>query len=141
MSEIEQNEKDRIFCRHNISHSLDVARIAALMAADEGIHIDRELIYAAALLHDIGRAKTADNHREKSWELAEDILISCGFSDEERTEIKYAIIYHGDENSSDESSFRGIFCKADKLSRNCFMCRAKKECYWNADKKNLYIRV
>ena len=40
-----------------MDHFLDVARIATLMAADEGLARDRDLLYAAALLHDIGRVE------------------------------------------------------------------------------------
>ncbi|MDE6895781.1 MAG: HD domain-containing protein, partial [Lachnospiraceae bacterium] len=48
-------EKDRIFCRHSIEHLLDVARIMYIYNLEDGCGLNRELIYAAALLHDIGR--------------------------------------------------------------------------------------
>lgn len=48
-------EKDRIFCRHTMEHFLDVARLMYLYNLEEHAGLDKELIYAAALLHDIGR--------------------------------------------------------------------------------------
>ena len=32
-----------------------------------------------------------------------------------------------------------IIYKADKLSRQCFNCKAEKECYWSSEKKNFKI--
>ena len=48
-------EKDRIFCRHTMEHFLDVARLMYIYDLEDGAGIDKEIIYAAALLHDIGR--------------------------------------------------------------------------------------
>ena len=56
MGMIRERELARIFCCHGLDHCLDVARIAYMLDMDEGAGIDRELIYAAALLHDVGRA-------------------------------------------------------------------------------------
>lgn len=41
--------------RHGMVHFLDVARIGTIIALEEGLKIDREWIYAAALLHDCGK--------------------------------------------------------------------------------------
>lgn len=48
-------ERDRKFCRHGISHFLDVARLAYIRCLEERLDVDKDVIYAAALLHDIGR--------------------------------------------------------------------------------------
>ncbi len=141
MKAIDHMEKNRVFCRHNIEHCLAAARIALLLSYEENLDVPKELIYAAALLHDIGRAEAEKDHREISGELAEDILTDCGFNKDEICEIKYAIACHGDDTTAKENSFRGIFYRADKLSRNCFMCSAKGECYWAEDKKNSYLKV
>ena len=51
----ETAEKDRRFCRHDMAHFLDVARIAWILNLQEEAGAEQELIYAAALLHDCGR--------------------------------------------------------------------------------------
>ena len=48
-------EEERIFCRHDMSHFLDVARLSWIENLEKGLGIEKELIYAAALLHDCGR--------------------------------------------------------------------------------------
>ena len=44
-----KKEMNRIFCHHDLVHFLDVARIGWIL------NLDKELLYGAALLHDIGR--------------------------------------------------------------------------------------
>ena len=46
-------EAERCFCRHDMVHFLDVARIGMILNLKEGQGIDEEVIYAAGLLHDI----------------------------------------------------------------------------------------
>ena len=41
-------------------------------------------------------------------------------------------------DSDDELSI--LIYKSDKLSRNCFNCKAKEECYWDESKKNYSIK-
>ena len=48
-------EQERIFCKHNPQHFLDVARLAWIENLEKNLEISKELIYAAAFLHDIGR--------------------------------------------------------------------------------------
>ena len=55
MEQIRVLEQDRIFCRHDTTHFLDVARIAYIENLENGLGLAKEEIYAAALLHDIGR--------------------------------------------------------------------------------------
>ena len=56
LGNIAQLESGRIFCRHGIDHLLDVARIMWIKNLEEQLEFDREVIYATALLHDIGKA-------------------------------------------------------------------------------------
>ena len=58
--ENEKIEHDREFCCHQITHLLDVARIAYIKNLEAGLGIDKELIYTAAILHDIGKALDHD---------------------------------------------------------------------------------
>ncbi len=139
---IKQAEEDRIFCLHNMSHFMDVARIAYSINLEEGLEISKELIYATALLHDIGRFKQYEDgtpHEKASAELAPDILTETGFDEQEQKEILKAIREHRNKEIAKEKSLAGIIYRADKLSRPCFACEAEKQCDWKKSKKNMKI--
>ena len=55
MEHLAEYEKNRIFCRHGMDHLMDVARIAYIENLEKNCGISKEIIYGAALLHDIGR--------------------------------------------------------------------------------------
>ena len=62
-------------------HFLDVARIGTIIALEEGLELDREWIYAAALLHDCGKHEQYENgtpHEQASARIAPEILKDCG---------------------------------------------------------------
>ena len=89
VEEISQLEEKRVFCRHNTEHFLDVARLAYIENLEKGLGIEKELLYAAALLHDIGRVLEYTEqipHDKGSVLLAEKILPECGFTKEEERE-------------------------------------------------------
>lgn len=135
-------EKDRIFCRHDMAHFLDVARIATIISLEEGLNIDRELIYGAALLHDIGKhLQYSDGipHEQAGVMIANDILRNCGFNDGETSVIIDAIGSHRDDSVALEASLRGVLYRADKASRSCFSCVAEGDCNWKDSKKNHQI--
>lgn len=139
----EEAEADRCFCRHNMGHFLDVARIARIMNLEEGIAADTELIYAAALLHDIGRYlqyRDGTPHEKAGAAIAPAILEDCGFTEAEREEILGAIFSHRDASVAEEKSLRGLLYRADKASRPCFACKAEPDCDWKAEKKNLRLK-
>jgi len=135
-------EKKRIFCRHDIGHFLDVARIGWILVMEKGLSIEKETVYAAALLHDIGRhlqyAKGIP-HEKASAGLAPEILKECGFDDKEIDVIVEAIGKHRDKSAANEENLNGILYCADKASRACFVCEAEALCDWKQDKKNRKI--
>ena len=136
-------EKDRIFCRHNMVHFLDVARLAYVLDLEEQLTIPKERIYATALLHDIGRHIQYENgtpHQIAGLPIAEQILTDCGFYPEEMKEILYAIENHRNKEMLKRDDLAGILYRADKMSRCCFGCRAEKECNWSTEKKNMEIQ-
>ena len=142
LEKINAAEENRLFCCHNMSHFLDVARIAMLLSAKEGIELSKEIVYAVALLHDIGRhVQYADGtpHEKASVALAPEILDACGFDSKEQKVILEAIGNHRNKSIAQDSSLSGIIYRADKLSRPCFACKAEKECDWSKSKKNLYL--
>lgn len=129
---IAEMEKDRIFCLHDLQHSLDVARIAYILSLEKGLRLEKDIIYAAALLHDIGRY-TDKSHNEASAELAKKILPDCDFTGFEIKAIVDAINNHRtDFGASDLSK---VIHKADNLSRSCYDCKAAKECYWTNERR------
>ncbi len=136
--EILHDEKDRIFCRHDINHFLSVARIAMILNVTEKYNIDEEIIYATALLHDIGRHeqyKTGVDHAAASTSIAKNILNDCTFSSQEKKLILTAISCHSDKRIEHSRSLYGLIYRADKLSRNCFCCEVYQKCKWTDEKK------
>lgn len=135
-------EKNRVFCKHNLQHMLDTARIAYIINLENGLNIDKEVIYAAALLHDIGRWMQYEKnipHEEASVQLASPILQECGFSEKESQDIANSIYFHRDKEEKTEG-LRNIIALSDKLSRNCLYCKSAAECNWSNDKKNNYLQ-
>ena len=141
MQENFEREKYREFCRHDIYHSLDVARIAYIMALENNIQVKKENVYAAALLHDIGRWMQYDKgipHELASAQLAEGILIECGFIKDEIEQILSMILSHRKKRNDD--LINKIFYSSDKMSRNCFRCKATSKCNWPEEKKNHNVK-
>lgn len=138
LNEISTAEINRKFCLHNTEHALDVARIGYILILESNLDIPKELFYAAALLHDIGRY-TGIPHNESGAETARLILPECDFTKEETSLICNAIKGHRTNSNSDV--FSEILYEADKKSRMCFMCNAQEECYWENEKKNLDITI
>lgn len=135
-------EADRRFCRHDMAHFLDVARIAMIINLQEKTEISGELIYAAALLHDIGKHRQYEEgipHEQASALIARGILRDCGFDDKETDVITDAILEHRNSGVIPEQNLRGLLYRADKASRPCFGCRAAEDCGWKRDRKNMEL--
>ena len=132
------------------------ARICYIMVLQDRAEISRELIYGAALLHDLGRYRQIAEgipHEEASACLAEQILTDCGFAAEERSLIKEAILQHrghgaakpaeapaaGDPKNTAKGSLGDYLYRADKMSRLCFCCDAAESCKWSEEEKNMEI--
>ena len=144
-NQLKDLEKDRIFCCHQMPHLLDVARIAYIRNLEEHLGLDKEIIYAASLLHDIGKGKQYKEkipHEIASEAIAEKILSAMpehlAFSFDEQQMILTAIRGHR-KLPSDASVLDKLLYESDKASRNCFCCPASKECNWNQEKKNKEI--
>ena len=130
-------ETDRIFCRHDISHFMSVARLMWIEVLEQQLPVDREVVYAAALLHDIGRVAQMEHgipHEQASAEFAQQILPDAGFNEEELNEVTAAILSHRKDCSVSELG--KILYQADKRSRDCWCCSASNLCNWPEEKKN-----
>lgn len=139
-------ERNRQFCRHDMQHFLDVARIGWILCLERELNISKEMVYAVALLHDIGRGmqyREGVHHDEASVLLAGHILPECGFSAVQTKEICDAIAGHrmSSEVTECRTDLGKILEEADHASRCCFACGAEPECYWLKEKKNLEIRM
>ncbi|HIU57043.1 MAG TPA: HD domain-containing protein [Candidatus Ornithomonoglobus merdipullorum] len=139
MERINAKERDRKFCLHGIEHSLDTARIGYISILENGLPIDKELFYAAALLHDTGRYSGMPHH-EAGAENARIIMPQCGFTEEETEAAAEAILGHRNQGSV-SGTLASVLYDADKRSRLCFCCGAADECYWPQEKRNGFIRA
>lgn len=136
LEEIVELEKNRIYCGHSLEHLLAVARIAYITVLEQKLDYDKDIVYAAGLLHDIGRTtqyKSGVPHEIAAIEPATQILEFCGYTTQEIKDITEAIgkhrVKHGD-------SLSAILYKADKQSRNCYVCKAADTCNWPDGKRN-----
>ncbi|GEA32606.1 HD domain-containing protein [Clostridium beijerinckii] len=132
-------EKDRKFCKHNLKHFLDVARIAQLINIEESLGFNKEIIYTTAILHDIGKSlqyETGTPHEIASWEISKEILHNYRYNEEEIEIIRQGILGHRDKKSE---NFAQLMYRADKLSRLCISCKSIDECNWGDEKKNFKI--
>lgn len=140
MKIITEAEKTRKFCCHGFEHITDTARIGYIISLENSLPVSKDMIYAAALLHDIGRAysDTDMHHSIAGLSAAENILENCGYTSAEIKDIKDAISEHSHDEHTDHtcSSLKSILHKADKLSRQCFCCSAYDKCNWPEEKKN-----
>ncbi len=135
---IARAEVSREFCGHTLEHFLDVARLMYIRSLEEGEIVNREVIYAAALLHDLGRGmqyREGIPHQEAGVLLARELLPACRFDEKEIRQIVSAIGSHRRQQEGQETLARYLY-QADKQSRNCFACPASDRCNWPEEKKN-----
>ena len=139
LEKLKKYEENREFCNHTIEHFIDVSRIAYIMVLEEGLKVSKDVIYAIGLLHDIGRVKQYEegiHHDIASVDMSREILKETSFTEEEVKIILNGIANHRKES---DNKLEEIIYRADKLSRQCFSCKAENECYWSKDKKNFKI--
>ena len=140
---LEELEAQRPFCRHDLTHLLDVARLMWIDVLEQGLALDRETVYAAALLHDIGRAEQIRRgipHEQASAALAESILPDAGFSAEETEAVIAAIRSHrGSAPENARAQLGELLYRADKACRLCWCCGVREACNWPEERKNAGI--
>lgn len=118
---------------------MSTARIAWILNLELGLSIEKDVVYAASLLHDIGRDVQYEHgtpHEVASAQLAPGILEESGYTGDEIEQIVHAIELHRTKEIASEKSLSGILYRADKLSRSCYWCNADKDCNWSEQKKN-----
>ena len=145
LNQINELEKDRIYCRHGLDHFFTVAKISMILAKESGIDADENIIFGAALLHDLGRYDiAADNHEAISCQLAEKILPDCGYNTIEIGKIvelisshrgRYSISKIQELRKTKQLDLKECFRIADQISRKCFECKAIDTCKWKEEEK------
>lgn len=134
LENINKAEIGRKFCLHGIEHALDTARIAYIICLEEKLNISKNVIYSAALLHDIGRySDNGAEHNEVGAKIAKLIMKDCGFTHDEIQAVSDAVLCH---RRGGKSLLGDLLYRADKLSRICFSCKAQNDCYWSTEKRN-----
>jgi len=137
-------ESGREFCKHDLQHFVDVARITYILALESGrfskliedsglsgAQAAKEVVYAAGILHDVGRWRqyeTGEDHSVIGAELANEILKRANFSPQENRVITRAIREHRSQRAG-MSLLGELLYRADNLSRACHECSAKEKCY------------
>ena len=128
-------ERNLKYCRHDLHHHTDVARIAYILVLENndlgyfvmeanlsGRLAAKELIYAAGLLHDIGKWKEYQmgvDHASMD-QIGARHLTRIHFNE---NEIKSSVGYYEHRNISRDMSFLGErIHRADNLSRVCSQC-------------------
>lgn len=145
LARLAELERDRAFCRHGIDHLLDTARIAWIFNLEYNLGVRKEVVYASALMHDIGKDEQYERgipHEEASARIAREILDDMGaaFDEAERDAIVTAIREH--RRLPEGASLLGtMLYDADKASRTCFACPVCEDCSWSSEKMNLSVRV
>lgn len=139
---IEKFEERRIYCGHGKEHARDVARIAYMISLEEKTAFDKEMIYVMAYMHDMGRAyeyQDVCSHESGSIVMALNWLPKCGFNEQEIEQIVEAIKTHRQKEQAKKQTLGALLYRADKLSRDCFCCRASDTCKWPPEAKNKQI--
>ncbi len=142
MKELKEKEAARKYCIHDMEHLLNVARIMMIKNLEENLNFEKELLYAAAILHDIGKLsqyKTGEKHALIGSEIAETILLECDFSVEETKRITQAIRTHSGNEPT--NPLGELLRDSDRLSRNCFLCGASEACNWPENQKNRGLTI
>lgn len=139
-----ERERDRLFCRHDYRHMVLVSQISCkiikqtgglyILVQTEGLKVKRsalEVVYAAGLLHDMGRWRqydTGEDHALAGSVMAGSVLKRAGFSEREAGVITRAIREH--RKALPGQSYLGrVLCLADDLSRPCGSCGVRLDCY------------
>ena len=137
-------ERGRQFCRHDYQHMVLVSEISYKMIMEDqgmerfiinegltGFSQARDIIYAAGLLHDIGRWRqyeNGDDHALAGADMSIAVLERAGFTPKEIQITTRAIGEH--RRAGPGASYLGrVLCLADDLSRPCPTCQARPECY------------
>ncbi|WP_024831668.1 HD domain-containing protein [Ruminiclostridium josui] len=127
-----QAERDRKFCHHDIQHSLDVARVAYIIALENKYDLKKEIIYITALLHDIAKWKQYSqkaDHAAEGAVLAREILLDLNMEKDDIEMVLDAIEKHR-KKEGHSTPLSKVLYAGDKSCRQCVKCAMVGECNW-----------
>ncbi|HBV99304.1 MAG TPA: phosphohydrolase [Desulfotomaculum sp.] len=150
-----ERERDRLFCRHDYRHMVLVSQISwRIIKQTDGLESlikteglsgkmsALEVVYAAGLLHDMGRWRqydTGEDHALAGSAMAGSVLKRAGFSEREAMVVIRAIREH--RKALPGQSYLGrVLCLADDLSRPCRSCNVRLDCYKYEHMENIKKR-
>ncbi len=142
VKDLEVLEAERIWCGHDLEHLLSVARIMWIDCLEQMAGcFAKDIVYAAGLLHDIGRAaqyREGEPHEIAGVRIAAEILSDAGYTAGEQEQILQAIGEHRRPTEGEQmKTLADLLYRADKISRNCYLCSAADTCSWE-DKKRTH---
>ena len=143
MEQNRDSEINSVFCSHDMGHATDVARVGYILNLEQNLGFSPEIIYAAALLHDITKWLQHTQgipHNESAIEPATRILQDAGFDREEIAMICEAILHHRRGPQEPGMVFAELLYRADKLSRACYLCDSRTACNWDESMQNATLR-
>lgn len=131
-------QKELSCSAHSLDHVLRVYNLCVYLSKYEN-DVDVDILYPAALLHDIARVKeSADktgntDHAVLGSQMAEDILINMNYSQDNIDKIKHCIVTHRFRSGNEPQSIEAkVLFDADKLDAigavgiaRCFMISGK----------------
>lgn len=151
LKRLEEQEKDRIYCRHDRYHFQKVEEIGRWICKKNGLLREEELIGPAAWLHDIGRVDQNEGtlpHADASVQYARVLLPQIGCPLDKTEEICQAISGHSSRQNARElwnhlrelHTLQELLSAADQLSRSCYCCLAERTCKWKETEKIFCIK-
>jgi len=101
---------------HGWDHVERVRTLSRIIAAELGDGVDTEVLELAAILHDVGRALSPENHAEASARFAERLLKALGYPRDRIERVVDAIRTHSFSSGGKPRSIEAaILSDADKL--------------------------
>ena len=138
---LQELEGNRIYCGHDLSHFFAVGRIAETLSKENHLPHSNDVLWAAALLHDMGRVEQYQqgiSHDKASVAFAREILLSLGWDQADMELVCEAIGSHSKrfavkdrwESRTELRSLAEVLSFADHFSRKCYECKGADSCKW-----------
>ena len=143
---LQELERKRDFCGHNLEHFMKVGRIAEYVVAKNELLFAEEVVWGAALLHDMGRVeqyRQGISHEKASVAFAREILFSLDWNVSDIDMVCEAIGSHSHRQCAADRwrkmpelvSLTEVISFANQFSRTCYKCHMADACKWTEEEK------